>query len=120
MIRNNLVYDVSTAYSTPGHLANGLLRRHRRRPEEHHVRPQHGGQQERQQHDFHVRRQLADRCEITGFEVTNNLLRVGTYGAIYGDGKGQGTTALNYYTPNALVLHNTFAGRLGHAVPGRQ
>ena len=35
-------------------------RGHRRRPEEHHLRPQHGRQQ-RQQHDLLLRRQDADR-----------------------------------------------------------
>jgi hypothetical protein len=46
---------------------------------------------------------------IYDFELTNNLLRANQYG-IVGDVVGMGTAGFNYYTPNAIVLRNTFAG----------
>ena len=54
--------------------------------------------------------------QITGFELTNNLLSQQSY-AIYGDTKGQGTVALNYYTPAAIVQRNTFAGASAKLYP---
>ena len=59
-IRNNLIYDVSSAYATPNNPATSAPRHHRRRAEEHHLRPQHGGQH-RQQHDLLLQGQVADR-----------------------------------------------------------
>ena len=47
VIRNNLAYDVSTAYGSAGHPANGWFGRHRRGAERHHHRPQHGRQRRR-------------------------------------------------------------------------
>ena len=61
-VRNNLMYDVSTACGrSPRPSGARPPGDHRRRSEEHHLRSQHGRQQ-RQQHDLHLRRQDADRA----------------------------------------------------------
>ena len=54
--------------------------------------------------------------QVSGFELTNNLLRSGTWG-IFGDKAGEGTVAFNLYTPSPLILHNTFAGSSAKLYP---
>jgi Carbohydrate binding module (family 6) len=54
--------------------------------------------------------------QITGFELTNNLLRSNSY-AVFGDGYGQGIVAFTQYTPGAIVQHNTFAGASAKLYP---
>src|SRR4029079_11366106 len=54
--------------------------------------------------------------QITGFELTNNLLRSNPY-AVFGDRYGAGTVAFTQYTPGAIVQHNTFAGASAKLYP---
>ena len=119
-IRNNLIYDVSTSYATPVRSANGRLAIIGSRAEEHHVRSQHGRQQ-RQQHDFLLRRQVADRgadhrvradaTTCCGRNSVRDLRR---------QCSAKARSALNYYTPNAIVLRNTFAGATAQTVSDRE
>jgi len=54
--------------------------------------------------------------QIVGFTLTNNLLKQNSW-AIYGDAVGQGQPALDHFAPNAMVLHNTFAGAAAKLYP---
>ncbi len=103
-IRNNLFYDVSTAYGTSGNPSPGKFAQLGNSPV-----------------DITIDHNTVDNDgsktigfygaagSIPGFVLTNNLLRNNTYG-VYGDKVGQGTVAFNTYCPDAIVLRNTFAG----------
>jgi len=114
-IRNNLLYDVNTAWQTPGHPANGRLAIIGAGPKnitfDHNTVDNNGSSTL-----FIYGGKTPTGVQITGFELTNNLLRQSSY-AIYGDKIGQGTIALNYYTPGAIVQRNTFAGASAKLYP---
>jgi hypothetical protein len=114
-IRNNLIYDVSTAYAKAGTLANGRLAVIGSGPKnivfDHNTVDNNGSSTV-----FIYGGYSPTGTQITGFELTNNLLRSNSY-AVYGDKKGEGTAGLNYYTPNAIVLGNTFAGESAALYP---
>lgn len=107
-IRNNLIYDVSTAWATPNHPSPGRLAIIGAGPKnitfDHNTVDNNGSSTL-----FIYGGKTPTGVQISGFELTNNLLRQSSY-AIYGDKIGQGSVALNYYTPGAVVQHNTFAG----------
>ena len=114
-IRNNLMFDVSTAWQTPGHPANGRLAIIGAGPKnitfDHNTVDNNGSSTL-----FFYGGKTPTGVQITGFELTNNLLRSSSY-AIYGDKIGQGTPALNYYTPAAIIQRNTFAGASAKLYP---
>jgi hypothetical protein len=114
-IRNNLIYDVSTAWATPNHPANGRLAIIGAGPKnitfDHNTVDNNGSSTL-----FVYGGKTPTGVQITGFELKNNLLRQQSY-AIYGDKIGQGIVALNYYTPAAIILRNTFAGASAKLYP---
>jgi hypothetical protein len=114
-VRNNLIYDVSASYSTPNNPAPARLAIIGAGPKnitfDHNTVDNTGSST-----IFFYKGKSPTGVQITGFELTNNLLRSNSY-AIFGSDVGQGTVALNYYTPNAVVLRNTFAGALAKLYP---
>ena len=114
-IRNNLIYDVSTAWSTPNHPAHGRLAIIGAGPKnvtfDHNTVDNNGSST-----IFFYGGKTPTGVQITGFELTNNLLRHQSY-AVYGDKIGQGTPAFNYYTPSAIIQRNTFAGASAKLYP---
>ena len=115
MIRNNLIYDVSTAWSTPNHPAHGRLAIVGAGPKnvtfDHNTVDNNGSSTV-----FFYGGKTPTGVQVTGFELTNNLLRQQSY-AVYGDKIGQGTVAFNYYTPAAIIQRNTFAGASAKLYP---
>src|SRR6185503_4597297 len=107
-VRNNLIYDVSTSWATPGQPANGRLAIIGAGPKnitfDHNTVDNNGSSTL-----FFYGGKTPTGVQITGFELTNNLLRAGSW-AVFGEKAGEGTVAFNMYTPSPLVLHNTFAG----------
>ncbi|MGH9140801.1 MAG: carbohydrate-binding protein [Vicinamibacterales bacterium] len=109
VIQNNLVYDVSTAYSIPGHPANGWFAIAGNAPKNvtfEHNTVDHNGS--------NLMRLFGGVAtdgvhQILGLVVNDNSWRVNTYG-IAGDSRSQGSDALNFYAPGAQVLTNAFAG----------
>ncbi|PYR33347.1 MAG: hypothetical protein DMF93_25455 [Acidobacteria bacterium] len=114
-IRNNLIYDVSTAYAIPNHPANGRLAVIGAGPKnitiDHNTVDNNGSST-----IFIYGGATPTGIHILGFELTNNLLRGNSY-AVYGDKYGEGNVAFTTYTPSALVLHNTFANESAKLYP---
>jgi hypothetical protein len=54
--------------------------------------------------------------QITGFELTNNLLRAVSW-AVFGEMAGEAPSAFNMYTPSPVIQHNTFAGSQAKLYP---
>jgi len=114
-IRNNLLYDVNTRWSTPNNPSPGRLAIIGGGPKnvtfDHNTVDNNGTGT-----IFIYGGYSLTGTAITGFEVTNNLLRDNLYG-IYGDKYGEGLTGLNAYCPNSVVLRNTFAGGSAKGYP---
>jgi SOS-response transcriptional repressor LexA len=107
-IRNNLVYDVSTAYFTPGNPAAGLFALIGNGPKD--ITIDHNTVNSDGSSTIYLYGGASPTgVQVRGFVLTNNLLRDNLYG-VFGDGYGKGTAAFNVYTPNAIVLRNAFAG----------
>jgi carbohydrate binding protein with CBM6 domain len=108
IIRNNLVYDVSTAWATPNNPAPARFAVIGGGPKnitiDHNTIDSNGSST-----IFLYGGYSLTGVQIYGFEATNNLLRDNAY-AIYGDKHGEGSVGLNFYTPNAVVSHNAFGG----------
>ena len=108
-IRNNMLYDVNTRWSTPNNPSPGRL-------------AILGGGTKNLTIDHNTVDNNGSSTifiygsTIAGFELTNNLLRANTYG-IFGDTKGEGLIALAAYCPNAVVLRNTFAAGVAKRYP---
>jgi hypothetical protein len=107
-LRNNLIYDVSTAYSTPGNEANGWFAVIGNGPRDiiidHNTIDNDG-------HDtiaFYEGVWPATTA-IPGVVITNNLMRDNLYG-IFGSNSQEGQLSLNTYAPGATVLRNAIAG----------
>jgi hypothetical protein len=115
LIRNNLIYDVNTAYFKPGQISPGRLAIIGAGPKnikfEHNTVNNNGSST-----IFIYGGKTPTGVQIAGFELTDNLLRSNSY-AIFGDTIGEGNVALQHYTPNAIVLGNTFAGETGKTYP---
>ena len=109
VISNNLVYDVSTDYSIPGHAANGWFAVIGNAPKnvkfEHNTVDHDGSNLIR----LYSGKATDGVTKILGFVVNANSWRVNTYG-IAGDSHTQGVSSLNYFTPGAQLLSNAFAG----------
>jgi len=115
IIRNNLIYDVNTAWVKPGQTANARLAVIGGGPKnitfDHNTVDNNGSST-----IFIYGGFSRSGTNIVGFEVTNNLLRDNAY-AIYGDKFGEGLVGLNAYTPNYIVLKNAFAGGAAKQYP---
>jgi hypothetical protein len=115
VIRNNLIYDVRTSLIKPGQTANARLAVIGGGPKnitfDHNTVDNNGSST-----IFIYGGFSRSGTSIVGFEVTNNLLRDNSY-AIYGDKYGEGTVGLNAYTPNYVVMKNTFAGGAAKQYP---
>ena len=109
VIANNLIYDVSTDYSIPGHAANGWLAVIGNAPKnvtfEHNTVDHDGSNLIR----LYSGKATDGVTKIYGFVVNDNSWRVNTYG-IAGDSHTQGLSSLNYFAPSAQLLTNAFAG----------
>jgi len=116
VVRNNLVYDVSKAYSTAGNPANGWFAVIGNGPRDitfdHNTVDNDGD-------DTIVFYEGTPPAttEIYGFVLTNNLLRDNLYG-IFGSGSQPGSVSLNTYTPGADVRRNAIGGANPTRYPG--
>lgn len=108
LIRNNLVYDVSTAYGTATEAANGWFAIIGGGPKDitfdHNTIDSSGNDT-----IYFYAGYSATGTAITGFVLTNNMMRDNKYG-IFGDAIGEGTVAFSHYTPAATVLANCIGG----------
>ena len=115
LIRNNLIYGVSTAYGIPNHASPGRLAIIGAGPKnitfDHNTADNNGSST-----IFIYGGTTPTGVQILGFELTNNLLRSNAY-AVYGDKYGEGNVAFSHYTPSAIVLHNTFANESAKYYP---
>jgi hypothetical protein len=107
-IRNNLVYDVSSAYAARGALANGWFAIIGGGPRDitfdHNTIDSSG----RDTFLFYEGPTKAT-TPIYGVTLTNNLLRDNAYG-IMGSGTQEGNGSLAAYAPGAIVLGNAIGG----------
>jgi hypothetical protein len=114
VVRNNLVYDVSTKYGTAGNPANGWFAVIGAGPRDitidHNTVDNDGGS------IIQFYAGAAPDTRIYGFVLTNNLMRRNKYGVI-GSNSAEGTATLSAYTPGAIVLRNTFAGAAVRSYP---
>ena len=116
-IVNNVVYDVSTSYHASGQVANGWFAVIGGGPKDitiDHNTVDNGGGTIMTLYGGAV--PSGATTAIQGFVLRNNLFRNNGYG-VFGDTVGQGTAAFNRYTPNAIVLRNTFAGSVASQYP---
>lgn len=109
VIRNNLVYDVSTSYSTAGNPGNGWFAVIGNGPRDitfdHNTVDNDGNDTI----VFYESLGWPATTAIPGVVITNNLLRDNLYG-IFGSNSQEGTVTLNTYAPGATVLRNAIAG----------
>lgn len=109
VIRNNLVYDVSTKYSTANNPANGWFAVIGNGPRDitfdHNTVDNDG----KDTIVFYESLGSPATTAIPGVVITNNLLRDNLYG-IFGSNSQEGTVTLNTYAPGATVLRNAIAG----------
>jgi len=116
VVRNNLMYDVSTVYSTPNNPAPGRLAVIGNGPSGitfDHNTVNHDGSSIMM---LYAGKAPTGYTKIDGFVLTNNLFRANKYG-IFGANVGSGTAAFTAYTPLAIVLRNTFAGASAKSYP---
>ncbi|MEP6915483.1 MAG: carbohydrate-binding protein, partial [Acidobacteriota bacterium] len=108
VIRNNLVYDVSTSYVHPGALANGWFAIMGNGPRDitfdHNTIDSSGGDT-----FLFYEGPTPATTPIYGVTLTNNLLRDNAYG-IMGSGTQEGNGSLAAYAPGAIVLRNAIGG----------
>jgi len=114
-IRNNLAYDVSTAYGTLSNPAPARFALIGGGPQQ--VTLDHNTVDNDGSATIYLYGGFAPAGpQIAGFVLTNNLLRDNSY-AVFGDKAGEGTPGLNAYTTNAVVRRNTFAGAAAKQYP---
>jgi hypothetical protein len=108
-VRNNLMYDISTAYSTPANPANGWFAVIGNGPRDividHNTIDNDGNDTIA----FYEALRWPATTQIPGVVITNNLLRDNAYG-IFGANSQEGSVSLNMYAPGAVVLRNAIAG----------
>ncbi len=108
IIRNNLLYDVSTSWGTTSNPAPARFAVIGAGPKnvtiDHNTIDSNGSST-----IFIYGGYSLTGVQIYGFICTNNLLRDNAY-AIYGDKYGEGLVGLNFYTPNGTVIANAFGG----------
>lgn len=115
IIRNNLMYDVSTSYtnsSTPGPGRLAIIGNGPKDITFDHNTVDNNGSST----IFLYAGKAPTGTQIYQFVLTNNLLRDNQYG-VFGDKVGEGNVAFAAYTPGAIVLQNTFAGGDGRTYP---
>jgi hypothetical protein len=107
VIRNNLIYDVSTAYGSWDNPAPAMFAVIGAGAQtvrlDHNTVDNDGGSTIVLYAGYSPTGPL-----MWGFAFTNNLLRHNTYG-LFGDATSSGSVALAAYAPDALVVRNTFA-----------
>jgi hypothetical protein len=115
VIRNNLVYDVSTAYGTSSNPANGWFAIIGGGPKDitfdHNTVDNNGSDT-----IFFYAGYSLTGTQIAGFVLKNNMLRDNKYG-VFGDTAGEGTAAFKRYTPSAYVQANDIGGANASAYP---
>jgi hypothetical protein len=108
VIKNNLIYDVSTKYSTAGNPANGWFAVIGAGPKNitfDHNTIDHDGSATLM---FYTMDVVAEK-KIYGFVLTNNLMRDNAYG-IFGQNSQEGNLTLSTFTPGAYVQGNGIGG----------
>ena len=113
VIRNNLVYDVSKNYGTPGNPGNGWFAVIGAGPKDITIDHNTIDNDGTAVIEFYG---SGSAVSIYGFVLTNNLMRRNSYG-LFGADAGEGMKALSAYTPGAIVLRNTFAGAVASQYP---
>lgn len=117
VVRNNLVYDVSTSYSTPDNPGNGWFAVIGNGPRnitfDHNTVDNDGDDT----FAFYEAVSYPATTAITGVVITNNLLRDNNYG-IFGSNSQEGTVSLNAYAPGAVVVGNAIGGADPSRYPG--
>ncbi len=114
-IRNNLAYDVSTAYGTTSNPAPARFALIGGGPQA--ITFDHNTVDNDGSATIYLYGGYAPAGQVvSGFVLTNNLLRDNSYG-VYGDKAGEGTTGLNAYTSSGVVRRNTFAGGAAKQYP---
>jgi hypothetical protein len=115
VIRNNLVYDVSTSYGTATHPAPARFAIIGGGPKD--ITIEHNTIDSNGSSTIFLYRGFSETgTKIYGFALRNNLFRDNTWG-IYGDKVGEGNVALNDYTPNVAFLRNGIGGGSGSLYP---
>lgn len=115
VIRNNLMYDISTAYGIPNHAANGWMAIIGCGPANitfDHNTVDNDGTSAIQFYAGYA----PTGYQIQGFVLKNNLLRDNKYG-IFGDNSSEGVPSLTKYTPNAYVQANAIGGAQASVYP---
>jgi len=115
IVRNNLLYDVSAKYtssSTAGPARLAIVGAGPKNVTFDHNTVDNDGASTL----FLYGGATPTGVQITGFTLTNNLLKQNSW-AIYGDAVGQGQPAIDHFTPNATIAHNTFAGAAARLYP---
>jgi hypothetical protein len=109
VVRNNLIYDVSKAYSTPNNPGNGWFAVIGNGPRDitfdHNTIDNDGNDTI----VFYEALTWPATTAIPGVVITSNLLRDNLYG-IFGSNSQEGSVSLNTYAPGATVLRNAIAG----------
>jgi len=114
-IRNNLAYDISTAYGTTSNPAPARFALIGGGPQA--ITFDHNTVDNDGSATIYLYGGYAPAGQVvSGFVLTNNLLRDNSYG-VYGDKAGEGTTGLNAYTSSGVVRRNTFAGATAKQYP---
>jgi hypothetical protein len=108
-IANNLVYDVSTAYATPGNPASGWFALIGNGPRDITIDHNTVDNDGNDTIVFYEALAWPATTGIPGVVITNNLLRDNMWG-IFGSNSQEGQLTLNTYAPGATVLRNAIAG----------
>jgi hypothetical protein len=108
-IRNNLIYDVSTAYTTPANPASGWFALIGNGPRDITIDHNTIDNDGNDTIVFYEATASPATTQIPGVVITNNLLRDNLYG-IFGSNSQEGQLTLNTYAPGATVLRNAIAG----------
>jgi hypothetical protein len=108
VVRNNLMYDISTAYTTPNNPGNGWFAIIGNGPRDitfdHNTIDNDGDDT-----ILFYEAVVPANTPVYGVTITNNLLRDNAYG-IFGANSQEGMVALSAYAPGATVLRNVIAG----------
>jgi hypothetical protein len=108
-IVNNLMYDVSTKYSTPNNPGPGLFAVIGAQPKDITIDHNTVDEDGNLTISFYKGTTPTGAYTISGFVLKNNLLRDNKYG-IFGQDSSPGTPTLTKYTPGAYVQANAIGG----------
>ena len=115
VIRNNLMYDISTSYAISNYAANGWMAQIGCGPADitfDHNTADNNGSSAIQFYGGYA----PTGYQISGFVLKNNLLRDNRYG-IFGDNSSEGIPSLTKYVPNAYVHRNAIGGAQASVYP---